>query len=295
MKKADIKVGFLCNNNCFFCVQGHKKIFGNKTTREIKASIKEARKDCEIVVFTGGEPTIREDILELVSFAKNLKFKIIQIQSNGRMFAYKDFCQKIVNAGANEFALALHGHKADLHNYLTQQNSFLQVVKGINNLKKMNQSVIMNTVIVKSNYRYLPEITKLLIGLNVDQIQFAFVHALGAAKDNFDKVIPRISLVIPFLVKSLKLGTRFNKKIMVEAIPPCFLKDFQEHISENSMPEMKIFDLDNIVDNFKEARIVEGKMKNTKCKKCTLFSVCEGPWKEYPERFGWDEFKPVIK
>lgn len=293
MKKADIKTGFLCNNNCLFCVQGHKKGFGNKKTSELKEIIKDAKKDCEIIVFTGGEPTIRKDIIELIKYAKKSGFKTIQIQSNGRMFAYKDFCQEMIKAGANEFALALHGHTPELHNYLTGSNAFLQLIRGIKNLKKLGQIVITNTVINKSNYRHLPEIAKLLISLDVDQVQFAFVHAIGEAETNFASVVPRISLVMPYVKKALEVGKYFKKTIMTEAITLCFLPGYEDHISEKIMPQMKIFDLDQVVSDFEKVRIVEGKAKGPKCKKCKYFDSCEGSWKEYPERYGWEEFIPV--
>lgn len=293
MKKADIKVGFACNNSCIFCVQGHRKGRGNKKTDELNNIMIAARPKCDTVVFTGGEPTIRKDIVELVRFAKKTGFKTIQIQSNGRMFAYEEFCKKMIAAGANEFALAIHGHNEKLHNYLTQAESFKQVVAGVIKLKKHKQRVIINTVICKSNYRNLPEIAKLLISLDVDQFQFAFVHALGSAKENFDSVVPRMSLVIPYLKKAIGIGRKFNKQIKTEAIPPCLLIGYEESISENDMPNMTIFDLDNVVEDFKSARLIEGKLKSAKCKKCRSYATCEGLWREYPENFGWGEISPI--
>ncbi len=296
MKKADIKVGFHCNNNCLFCVQGpEKKKFGNKSTEELESIIKKAKNDCDSIVFTGGEPTIRTDLIGLVSLAKKVGYKTIQIQSNGRMFAYKKFCDEIVAAGANEFALALHGHTEKLHNYLTGADSFSQLIVGIKNLKELNQKIITNTVVVKSNYRHIPEIAKVLIGLNVDQIQFAFVHALGSAKNNFDSIVPRMELVVPYLKKAIDIGKITNKKIMTEGIPFCMLNGYHDSISETNMPDMKIFDQVTIIEDYRKMRVVEGKDKGTKCLQCKYLNVCEGPWKEYPKAFGWEEFKPIIK
>jgi len=296
MKTADIKTGFLCNNNCIFCVQGEvKKGAGNKSTEKIKEILKTASRDCDRVVFTGGEPTIRKDIIDLVRYAKKLGFKIIQIQTNGRMFAYKDFCEKIIKAGANEFALALHGHTPQLHNYLTGSESFLQTISGIKNLIKLKQSVLTNTVINKSNYRHLPEIVKLLISLGIIQPQLAFVHAAGEAGVNFDSVVPRVSLVMPYVKKSIEIGNHFGVKIMVEAITPCFLGGMESHISEKIIPRTKIFELNSVIKDYKKLRIEEAKSKGPNCKKCKLNNYCEGPWKEYPAKFGWDEFHPIKK
>jgi len=296
MKKADLKTGFLCNNNCLFCVQGpEKKKYGNKGTEELKEIIRKAKKGCDTIVFTGGEPTIRKDLVELVAEAKKAGFRKIQIQSNGRMFVYEQFCRDMVAAGANEFALALHGHTEELHDYLTGAKSFRQLVVGIRTLKKLGQDVITNTVVTKSNYRHLPDIAKVLIGLRVDQIQFAFVHADGAAGINFDSVVPRMEMVAPYLKKAIDIGRMLDTRIMTEGVPFCLLEGYEKSISETVMPDMKIFDQSMVVEDYRKMRVTSDKAKGPKCAKCLYNAVCEGPWKEYPEAFGWDEFKPVTK
>lgn len=295
MKRIDLKTGFSCNNHCRFCVQGNKRrIYGNKTTDIIKEELKDAIKDFNSVVFTGGEPTIRKDFLELVSYTRNLGFKNIQIQTNGRMFAYKKFAQNTVDAGANEFGIALHGHSNILHDYLTSTlGSFEQTTQAIKNLKFLGQFVITNTVITKPNYRHLPQIASLLINLGVDQYQFAFVHALGSASDNFDAIVPRMSMTEYYVKKGLDLGIKSKVKVMTEAIPYCFMQGYEGYIAEKIIPETKIYDFDYIIENFTIARQNEGKVKNSNCKKCKYCDICEGPWKEYPDKFGWAEFKPI--
>jgi radical SAM protein with 4Fe4S-binding SPASM domain len=47
------------------------------------------------------------------------------------------------------------------------------------------------------------------------------------------------------------------------------------------------------VHDFKKVKITEGKAKFPQCRTCKYDNVCEGPWREYPEKFGIDEFIPV--
>lgn len=295
MTRIDLKTGFTCNNDCLFCVQAHKKKFGNKKSSELKKCIIDSAKEgCDGIIFTGGEPTIRSDIFELVRFAKKMRFKTIQIQSNGRRFVYLNFCKEIIKAGANEFSPAIHGHIPELHDYLTQsKGAFSQFLRGIINLKKLNQRVVTNTVITKSNYRHLPEIAKLLVKLNVDQFQFAFAHALGNAADNFDSVVPRKSLVEPYVKKALDIGIKAGVRAMTEGIPYCLMREYEICIAEEIIPDTKMYDLDYVIENYSESRINEGKKRGPDCNKCKYITKCEGPWREYPEKFGWTEFKPV--
>jgi MoaA/NifB/PqqE/SkfB family radical SAM enzyme len=293
-KRVDIKTGFVCNNNCRFCVQAHKKPLGNRRTEQVRADLAEARKSCSGVVFTGGEVTIRDDVLELISYAQELGFETIQLQSNSRRLAYKDFCQSVVDAGANEFSPALHGHTAELHDYLTQSpGSFSQTVQAIQNLKELHQYIITNTVIVKPNYRYAEDLAKLLVSLGVDQYQLAFCHAVGNALDNYDAMIPLVSIAAPYIHKGLQVGIDAGVKVMAEAMPYCQMKGYERYVSELVIPPTEIRDGTQFDPDHEKTRKTEGKMKFPQCRKCKYDIICEGPWREYPEQKGPDEFVPV--
>ncbi len=296
MYRVDIKIGFLCNNRCKFCVQGEKReIFGNKSKEEIKKNLKEAaNKGIEGVVFTGGEPTLHQNFLELVKYAKFLKFEIIQIQTNGRQFAYRDFCEETIKAGATEFSPALHGPSAEIHDFLIDSpGSFEQTVRGIKNLKELGQTVLTNTVVTSRNYKYLHQIAKLLVKLRVDQFQFAFIHLGGRAWENRDWICPKFSKAMPYIKKGLDIGIKSGKRVMTEAVPYCLMQGYEDYIAEKIIPDARIYDADFVIENYTDYRRTEGKARGENCKKCKYFKICEGPWKEYPQLFGWKEFKPI--
>lgn len=298
MQRVDIKLGFQCNNQCRFCVQGNKReIYPNKTTGQVKEILKETRQKHQAIVFTGGEPTIRKDLPEFVRYAKSLGFKIIQIQSNGRMFAYKKYCQDLIKQGVNEFALALHGHNAKLQDSLTTSpGSFIQTTTGIKNLKSLGQRVLMNTVITKPNYKYLPQIAKLLVNLRVDQFQFAFMHInqiILHDKKWREEIVPRKSEVMPYVKKGLQIGLDAGVRVMTEAIPYCFMRGYEDYIAEKIIPDGAVYDAIWSIQDYGKYRKTEGKAKGPNCLRCKYYKICEGPWKEYPQFFGWQEFKPI--
>jgi molybdenum cofactor biosynthesis enzyme MoaA len=293
-KRLDLKTGFICNNNCIFCVQAHNKYKGNRPIEELKKDLDESRKRCDAIVFTGGEVTIRKDLFELIEYAKNLNYKTIQIQSNHRMLSNLDFCKKIIVAGANEFVPAVHGPTAEVHDGLTNApGSFYQSVKAIQNLKKLNQRVIVNSVVTKSNYKHLPATAKLFVKLNVDLFQFAFVHPMGNAYKNFEEVVPKISLAAPYIHKGLQVGIDNGVRCFAEAMPFCMMKGYEKNISEKYIPDTEIKTGLDFDENFTKTRQAEGKAKFLQCKECKYDYVCEGPWREYPEKYGSEEFKAV--
>src|SRR5437870_363492 len=102
-RRADIKTGYTCNSNCVFCVIGDKLFTGDRPTGDVIEEMKLSRKTCDDIVFTGAEVTLRPDFFHLLEAARRLGYRNIQVQTNGRLFAYPEFCQKAIKAGANEF------------------------------------------------------------------------------------------------------------------------------------------------------------------------------------------------
>lgn len=297
MRRIDVKITFQCNNYCQFCVQGNKRDrFAPKTLRQIVDFLKKSRAEgYQEVVFTGGEPTVHPDLLKMVSAAKKLGF-FTQIQTNGRTFAYKDFCQKLIALGVNQFSPSLHGASAATHDFLTSApGSFDQVTRGIKNLKDLNQQVITNSVITTSNYKELPQLAELLVSLRVDQFQLAFIHIAGTAAANKDWLVPKKTEIMPFVKKALDIGLKAGVTVMTEAIPYCLMRGYEDYIAEKIIPQAKIMDSDFVLEDYTKYRQSEGKAKGPLCVKCKHYKICEGPWREYPEIFGWDEFKPVKK
>ncbi|MBO4555284.1 MAG: radical SAM protein [Elusimicrobiales bacterium] len=295
-KRIDLKISFACNNRCLFCVQGKKReIYMPKSMEQIKKELQKGRKGgASDIVLTGGEPTINKNIFEIVRMAKKTGYADIQIQTNGRMFQYYDFCKEMKAAGATEIAPALHGSCPEIHDFLTGcPGAFSETAKGIINAKKAGFRVITNSVITKPNQQDLPRLAKLLCALGADQFQMAFAHILGSAKENSKWLAAKISVAAPFIRQAMDIGRKNGVKCFTEAVTYCFMQGYEQNISERVMPSTHIFDAETEIEDFKACRLKTAKTKGPGCHKCYYFNICEGPWKEYPELFGWDEFEPV--
>ncbi|NOZ94536.1 MAG: radical SAM protein [Acidobacteria bacterium] len=294
--RVDIKLGFSCNNHCQFCVQGPAKRaeYGDKDTAELRTILKEARQHCDQVVLTGGEVTIRRDLPELVAYAHQLGFSVIQLQTNGRVLSNQRALDRLITAGVTEISPAIHGPDSATHDALTgSRGSFKQTVKGVQNARAMGIPVLINSVITRANHRLLPRMAALFVALKVNQFQMAFVHPLGAAADNFDDVVPRLSATAPYVHKALAIANLAGLRAMTEGIPLCFLPGLEHHAAEWIIPDTRIVDAAWTIDDYTALRRSQGKAKGPPCAACRHNEACEGPWKEYPERFGWDEFVAV--
>lgn len=297
MKRVDIKVWFACNNYCTFCVQGDKRLhYPQRTLEEIQDILDtEYANGCDGVVFTGGEPTIHKDLVEAVAYAKKIGYRDIQIQSNGQNFSKLEYCIRLIKAWVTEFSPSIHWFLPETHDSQVQTPwGWKKVVQWLQNLQKLHQRVIINSVITSQNYTEIPALATLLCKLWVSQFQFAFVHILGSAEKNKDTIVPKKSDIIPYVKKALDIGRANNVICMTEAIPFCLMQWYEWAIAEYAfMPETTVVDAEYRTESYSEYRWNQWKAKREECKKCSKYTLCEWPWKEYPEIYGWDEFQPI--
>jgi len=293
-KDLNLKIGYLCNNDCLFCAQSDNKPFGNPPLEDLIREMTKASEYCNKVIFTGGEPTIRKDILTLVRKAKELGFERLQLQSNVRRLCSREFCCDLISAGINEFAPSLHGHNQEIHDKHTcRPGSFVETTKALENLKELKQYVITNTVITSYNYMFLPDISRLLISYGVAQVQFAYVHSVGNGQVNMDKLAPKMTQVLPYLFTALQEALDGKTKCMAEAFPPCLMGQYRKYCSERFMPDVEIRDTHYVDPDFGSTRREKSKLRPPKCKSCLLSGSCEGTWFEYIDKFGDDEILPL--
>ncbi len=296
--RLDLKVGFACNNRCDFCAQGDKRrVLPRRTLAEIASALHDAaNRGVTGVVFTGGEPTLHPDLPRAVRAARLLGFKTVQIQTNGRRLAYPSYCETLREAGVTEFSPSLHGSRAAIHDGLTHApGAWRQVVRGLLNLRRLGLPAILNTVVTAANFRDLPDLARLFVRTGVSQFQFAFVHIVGTAAQEARRVVPSKSEAMPYILEGLRVGRAAGVSCYTEAIPLCLLPGVEHHASERLIPDGPVLDHGVRLESWEAWRVGQGKAKREACRGCRWGLVCEGPWKEYPELFGWDEFVPVPK
>jgi len=292
-----LNLGASCNNSCTFCVSAGSTPFSTTTVQARIALQAGANAGLERLVFSGGEITIRRDILDLVETASHLGYVDIQIQTNGRLLSELELLQQLLEAGASEFGISLHGPDPAIHEALTRvPGSFSQTICALQNLKRLrgdDTRVAVNCVISPSNYRYLSKVAKLLASLGVDTVQFAYVHAIGNASGVLEKGNwPSKTEVQPFVEEALgelAIWTHRRMSVMVEAYPFCFLRGHETCCTDLYMPATYEY-VDGMIRPFD---IRGARAKGPVCELCHFNAVCYGPWKEYPRNRGWDEFRPI--
>lgn len=151
---TDDKGVWKCNQKCTFCyAAGQKKSSAPElSTSEWKRIIDKlwmAR--VPMVTFTGGEPTLREDLPELVHHAK--KF-VTRVNTNG-VNVTQSLASELVRAGLDSMQVTLYSHNAEIHNSLVGAERFDDTVLGIKNALAAGLDVSINTPLCKKNSDYI--------------------------------------------------------------------------------------------------------------------------------------------
>ena len=101
--------------------------------------------------FSGGEPTVREDLLELIRMAKELGFRHVEVNTNGLRLAQSvDYCRGLTEAGMSTLYLQFDGVTSDVYKF-TRGCDLLDIkMKAIENCRKAGvDSVVLVVTLVK--------------------------------------------------------------------------------------------------------------------------------------------------
>ena len=153
-----------CNQKCIFCYAAGQEMGKAKemTTEQWKQAID--RLDAArvpMVTFTGGEPTQRSDIAELVDYAKRM---VTRLNTNGVNLT-PELVQKLKVAGLDSLQVTLYSHNEGVHNALVGSQHYADTVQGIRNAVAAGLDISINTPLCKKNADYLKTLE--------------FIHSLG--------------------------------------------------------------------------------------------------------------------
>jgi len=122
--------------------------------------------------FSGGEPTIRKDLPDLVRKAKELGFRHVEINTNGvRLSQSVEYCKELKAAGVSTVYLQFDGLKSEVYKFIRGVDLLDIKIKAIENCRQAGlHSIVLVVTLVK--------------GVNDDQLG----EIIDFAVENFDVV-----------------------------------------------------------------------------------------------------------
>ncbi len=132
-----------------------------------------------ILVMTGGDCLLREDLWELVEHAKELGIPVALSPSVTPMLT-NDAIDRIATSGVNAVSISLDGARAETHEGVRGiPGHFPKTLDAIRRLKAAGVKVQINTTVMRDNVDELAEIVRILIDLEVDIWEVFFLVHVG--------------------------------------------------------------------------------------------------------------------
>ena len=164
-----------CNQKCLHCYAAGQPMGETPelSTEQWKTALALLRKaNIPQVTFTGGEPTLRSDLVELVQAAA---WFVTRLNTNGRLLT-PELCAALYQASLDSVQVTLYSAEGNIHNQLVGTNGFNDTVQGIRHAVEAGLIVSVNTPLCSLNTHY------------AETLRFA--HSLGVRYATCSGLIP---------------------------------------------------------------------------------------------------------
>jgi radical SAM protein with 4Fe4S-binding SPASM domain len=223
-----IEVESRCNFDCQFCFnrnsfasRGHGSyLLDIDYIKKVIDNIQKSK--IPIVRFTGGEPLLRDDLFDLMRYAKS-KGLSVRLNTNG--YFIKSYAQvKEMAKYLNYVLFAFHAYNPREDEEITGvKHSFERRIRAVKWFRKAGIKIIrVNTIATKRNIRNLEKFYNLFKGLKVDR--WAVNRMIPFSNKDKSWEQEELSFLIRKLIKIKK--DKFRNKIpiqihIVNAVPLC--------------------------------------------------------------------------
>ena len=151
-----VRIDARCNQDCDFCnileEGGSDFSSPNRYVRHMLKQIANVKPQDATVNFTGGEPTLRKDLVMLVAYAKYVGIDRVVVQTNGMRFAQPKYLDAILRAGLDDALISFHSHDEAISDRMTRApGTWRKTHDGITAALEAGLQISLNAVITSDN------------------------------------------------------------------------------------------------------------------------------------------------
>ena len=309
--RMDLALTYICNNDCAHCYNIRPRTEKELTTEQWKQLLDKIwGLGIPHVVFTGGEPTVRNDLVELITYAEKTGF-ITGLNTNGRLLMEKEFVDKLCHAGLDHVQITLESQNNKIHDEIVNRSgAWEETIQGIQNALNSSLFVMTNTTLLINNSHQLESLLLFLGEIGVPTVGLNGLIHSGRGK-NFLGGIPEANL--PHLLDIAKNITtqqeqrliwytptqycHFDPVMMELGVKGCTAALYNMCVEPNgnvipcqsyyhSLGNLLHDSWDSIWNHELAIHIRERKYISDKCKSCAVLQECGGGCPLYQKENG---------
>jgi cyclic pyranopterin phosphate synthase len=281
----DVILGYDCNLWCDYCTITTEMRRRALTSGAVVRALREGRADgFERVSFTGGEPTIRGDLLGLVRTAREVGFGDVKVQSNGLMFAEARNVERLVEAGANRIHVSIHTHDGEGYDALVQrEGSYPLMVRGLENAVAHAPHVVADVILKNGTWEKLGSAIEWVHARGVREVHLWFVSLTDGNRENVASM-PRMTEVVPAMREAFAWARAHGMDLRSLHVPRCLLGDDATHAWDPGAERVRVVTPDATFE-LRQSKLA-GQRYVAACEGCGFRAVCHGVREDYLERYG---------
>ena len=181
--RMDLAITYRCNNDCAHCYNERERSYPELAAHEWKKILKELwQLGIPHIIFTGGEPTLRNDLPELITQAESIG-QITGLNTNGRRLSNSAYTNLLVESGLDHVQITVESSNEIVHDQMVRSSgAFKQTIQGLKNALGSKLFVMTNTTMLRSNLSTIPDTLDFLADLGVPTVGLnALIHS-GAGR-----------------------------------------------------------------------------------------------------------------
>jgi radical SAM protein with 4Fe4S-binding SPASM domain len=234
---SEIALTYRCQNRCTFCYalspdRGDEN--SEMTTAEVKSIVDVIIDDARVptVSFTGGEPTLRPDLPELIAYAKSRRLRTNLI-TNGIRCGADGYVNLLAEAGLDSAQVSLEAAQPDIHDAIVgRPGAWRRTIQGLRNLKAAGIHVHTNTTINHHNRDHLLDLVDTLAEMEQPYLSMNMVIRTGGAVGQPDIGYNEIEqVVLPLKDRAEDHGMRF---VWYSPVPLCLFNPVAHGLGSQS-------------------------------------------------------------
>ncbi len=296
LPQVEFKPQTVCNMRCLYCYI-RKDPRDSLDMNEIKKVLRRNRSaGISKLILTGGEPTMRKDLPEIIGAARLLGFEDVQLFTNGLMFAYRNLLDACVRAGLTSVCLHVSSIDRTIYRRLTGLDRLDTLLEATRNLARCpNLEITLLTVVNRLNLGNISETVAFFRSWQ-EQVRFSrFVSQLifccvySSSWDHRDEVLLPMEDTLPIVEQILSRHRGEPWPIMHQGFPYCLLPghealsyDLYFTFARQLLPAGD-FDFTTLDTMF---------LKPRRCLQCVHEPYCLGISRGYARLYGTDMISP---
>jgi cyclic pyranopterin phosphate synthase len=198
-----------CNVKCFYC--HHDGIVAEDyemTPKEIYRVAKIAKEiGVDKIRLSGGEPLIRDDVVDIVRRLSTLEFRDISITTNGVLLG--EYAQQLVDAGLTRVNVSFDTLNSDTYQFITKRNYMEMAKDGIKKAVEVGLNPVKVNMVVMKNINHTEiwemfkfckkngvvlQLIELLKTENCEEAEFLeeYHYNMNSIEDEFKKIASKV-------------------------------------------------------------------------------------------------------